>query len=166
MKIKYIIFASLLFLLSCTKSFDKKLLEDLNARSFSPNVSQSVIDLKSITSFEWDVMHIFGGSMRSAEIFDVIGLKCRPVPDGQMRIVFLKEGKIVHESQYYAGEGIQFTDPNSSLRDDYDGLCFKQEEAVFYVLKRKKRNGSCFYDLYPVDVEQIPVYPDDGRCTD
>jgi len=158
-KYTYLIFVFALIFTSCSRTFDEKLADyiEQNFNDFSPY--KSIVDLNSVTDFEWDSVFVFGGLTTFEEINEAIGIdcKCKAVKDNYTRIVFLHQGEIVHESQYHSlGEKVQFRIFDKE-NDTY--IHYTQETSKSYVLKKKKNVvEGYFYDLYPVGGTMQPKY--------
>ena len=123
-------------LYGCSKSFDQKIAEHIDARCNSFEDQSCIVDLTQITDFEWDSMYVFGGLTVREEIGEALGFDCQcsAVQDNYMRIVFVKDSKIVKESDYHGLDGdVQFRKSKNGGK----WLSYSSS-SKFYVLKKNK----------------------------
>lgn len=139
-----------ILILGCSKSFDRKIADYIDESCKATEQESCVVDLNQITDFEWDRMFVFGGVTISEEISEAIGFDCAcdAVQDNYMRIVFLKDRKIVMESEYYGLDGkVQFR----QSKEGGDFLLYQSTSKFHAVKKSKSIVEGQFYDLFPID---------------
>ncbi|MCD6178659.1 MAG: hypothetical protein J7K39_02030 [Bacteroidales bacterium] len=150
---------SLLFLNSCTNSFDERIAKQVETKCSDFSTPEScIIGLNEITEFDWNNVYVFASMTMPDEISNIIGFDCdcSHVKDNYTRIVFTKDNMIVFQDQYYGLSSlVQFRSVNKA--DKY--LHYSKTEAKFYAIKRNNTlSNGYFYDLYPVSGERKPRF--------
>jgi len=150
---------NLLFLSSCTTSFDKKVTNHIESKCSDFSTPKScLVDLIEVTEFDWDSMYVFASMTMPNEINSIIGFDCdcSHVKDNYTRVVFTRDQKVVYQNQYYGlSSMVQFRSINKT--DKY--IKYSRKESIFYALKRNNTlSDGYFYDLYPLNGERKPSY--------
>jgi hypothetical protein len=95
MKRFFILTLALSLMLSCSKSgvIERKIGERVDAcKSDVP----CIVGIKDLTDFQWDKMYVFSYGAYPEYIEKALGTPLPDYVEFQRRIVFLKDGKIVH----------------------------------------------------------------------
>jgi len=141
---KKLSFFFLIFICSCTSSFEDKMIKCVKQHVED---SKLEIDVNEIYD-DWDYMYIFMECASYDDVVNIIG-KTNYIHDSSCDIVFEKEGKIVKYVQLFPYEGW----PNESknlIRFHFVSSCyrkFKKDEAYF---KIEKYNST--YILSPIEI--------------
>lgn len=125
----------------------------------------AVLNLADVTTFEWDVVHIFGPYPHPKQVERVVGSPVHeyelPSHEGDRLLVFLNEGRVVLD--------VELNRECNFLVVDTDGrrgsaIEVAREEARFRV--KFSEHGAC--QLEPLNVRMIhnPVEPRPARVPD
>lgn len=107
---KIFLFVFAVFVLAGCSDSNKALLEKLRTavEAGSENAQgYTIVDMGSLTDFEWDRMYFFQGKQTVVDIEAETGVKWESgsdVPEGHNRLLFMKGNEVVSFVDYYAEE--------------------------------------------------------------
>jgi len=140
---RYITIISL-FLCSCTNEYCDRLKVTID-EIYNSEQSESIINLREVYNFEWDVLYIFKEYEQPEDISEIIGFdcKCDKVPDLEEMYLFVKDSKIVNIS---TGECNGYS-LKSLIETNLDGgQKIEADKSKFRVVK-----GQTHYSLTPIE---------------
>lgn len=146
-----ILLLTILLFYGCVESFDNKFATYIERTCSLAELEEGcLVNLKSITDFDWDSVYIFSGLMTSSEINQILGFDSHSklLQDNYKRIVFVKGKTVVFQSQYYGlDENVQFRGHEKKASSF---IQFSNDSAMFFAVKRRRalQNGF-FFDLFP-----------------
>ena len=111
-----------------------------------------IVDLHQIIGIKWDEWYCFDEYSNSESISPRINIdyKSPTVPDSHVRVILLREGKIVHEEGISRNSTphVQFLRKN--WRDDPVVYYSEQDSTWFIFREREVHTGKIFYNIIPV----------------
>jgi hypothetical protein len=131
----------------CIRSglIERRIVERVN--DCVPNAS-CIIRVADLTDFRWDQMHVYTLGARPDEIEKALGTPLPNYVEFQRRIVFLKDGKIVHREDEPT-DIERPVDGEVNFAESYPEPAhwsFTPETAVFSA-EKKKFDGGAYYVL-------------------
>ena len=94
---------TLFVLMGCSDN-DNKLLDKLQTavKKEPGKAGYTVVELESITDFEWDTLYFFAGQVSPEEVNNQIGIKWDggKIPGGYDRLIFVKNNQVVSFIDY------------------------------------------------------------------
>jgi hypothetical protein len=112
------------------------------------------IDMKDALKIDYDKMYLFGETTMADEISTVLGIPYsndKYISDSKYRIIFIKNGKIVYENDYYQKYTRFFGVNNKVIEVNF--YCVLYTNSIFVVEKRKYE-GQYPYIYYLLRSEQ------------
>ena len=139
-----------ILMLGCSKSglIEQRIGERVNR--CKPD-APCIIRIKDLTDFQWDQMHVFSSGARPDDIEKALGAPFPDYVEFQRRIVFLKDGKIVHREDEPT-DIERLVDGEVSFAESYTEPAhwlFTPDTAVFRATK-KEFEGGVYYTLTQV----------------
>ena len=104
-----------------------------------------IVRITELTNFAWDRMYVFSYRATRDDIRKSLGVELPQYTEFTRKIVFLKEGKVIHSEEYPSNvEGLMngevvFDIPDNSVHKDYT-----PDTAVFNVTRRNFEKGVWF----------------------
>jgi|GEM_PF-1508523 hypothetical protein len=154
-KIEIGLFYFMVTLIGCNQSVADKMLNTLDQEcTFEEFCS---FDLSIATGFEWDTVYIFREYFSDEEISRTTGIEWAgsEVGDGNQRLVFIKDNKIVYVEDFDSyTTNVQFrTMIWIAGSPANEPIKYSKKETVFTVVMKKSnsRKRGYFFDLYPLD---------------
>lgn len=136
-------------LMSCSDSNDD-LLEELQTAVEKEEVGANgynVVELESLTDFEWDTVYFFQAFEDKRDISDAIGFKWEgeTVPEFYRRLLFVKDGQVVSFVDYNYEDFPLFV-----YGCNEDRWVYPRNRTTFATFKYCK-DGETIYPFIPVD---------------
>ena len=116
-----------------------------------------IIDLKTITPFQWDKLYVFYGWTEGDSIAKFIDIPYNKgmVPDDEERMIYVSEKKIIYEEDFPQADGknngIIF---NFKRGTNLSYRLYSDKESSFYVKKEISKGNSTFV-LTPTGNEYV-----------
>lgn len=133
-------------LLSCSRSGEVERAIGNRVNACVPS-APCIVKIKDVTNFQWDQLHVFEHGATLAEIEKALGTDSPDYVEFKRRLVFLKEGRIIHRED----EPTDIERPVNgqvSFAGSYNSphWSFTPETAVFRA-EKKTFDGGVYYAL-------------------
>jgi hypothetical protein len=146
MKREWLLALWLLLLLGCSRSgpVERQIGDRVNACVSS---NPCIVSIKDVTDFQWDQMHVFEYGATLDDIQKSIGTDYPDYVEFKRRLVFLKNGRVIHREDEPANIE-RPVNGQVSFDESYNNphWSFTPETAVFRA-EKKTFNGGVYYML-------------------